>query len=81
MAGQAAAARLGAGDVLMLENLRFHPGERPMILLLPRHWQGLAISMSVMPSHVRTERMRRSRHCHGRWRQLVKQSALDVQWG
>ena len=25
--GQAAAARLGAGDVLMLENLRFHPGE------------------------------------------------------
>ena len=52
-----------------------------MILLLPRHWQGLAISMSVMPSHVRIERMRRSRHCPDRWRQLAKQSALDVQWG
>ena len=61
--GQSAFAALADGDVLMMENLRFHVVKRAMIVILQRRLQSLVMCMSVMRFPARIAHMPRLRHC------------------
>ena len=64
-AARDAVAAMQDGDIVMLENLRFQAGRRPMIRHLPHSLPRLVISMSVTPFPVHIGHMPLSRRYHG----------------
>ena len=50
----AALSQAGPGGVVLLENLRFHPGKRPMTPHSPPRWRPRPTPTSTTPSALRT---------------------------